>query len=92
MDMLSELKNEPTSENIIQAISNSLPLEKKISPTMKLDLKQSECSNSKPKTALQRTKDSIRKLPMFESYKFDSDYLDFEWPQKALIKTISDVK
>ena len=35
---------------------------------------------AKPKTAIERAKESIRKLPMFET--FSDSVADFEWPSK----------
>ena len=50
-----------------------------------MDLKEPAYSLSKPKSALQKMKESIRKLPVFEIYDetAETEYLDFEWPQKA---------
>ena len=33
-----------------------------------------------------------RKMPMFKACNNEMDYFDFEWPQKATLKTITDVK
>ena len=59
-----------------------------------MDLKEPAYSLSKPKSALQKMKESIRKLPVFEVYDemADTEYLDFEWPQKAQIKLITEPK
>lgn len=37
-------------------------------------------------------KESIRKLPMFETYAEDTGEYDFEWPTKATLKQITNTK
>ena len=37
-------------------------------------------------------KESIRKLPMFETFTDQPDHADFEWPSKQQLKAITNVK
>ena len=41
---------------------------------------------------MQKAKESIRKLPMFETYEDDDGEYDFEWPTKSQLKQVSQVK
>ncbi len=41
---------------------------------------------------IKAAKDSIRKLPMFETYQEDTGEYDFEWPNKATLKQITSIK
>ena len=41
----------------------------------------------KPKSMILKAKDTVRKLPMFETGMDDLDYFDFEWPNRANLKT-----
>lgn len=41
---------------------------------------------------LKLAKESIRKLPMFETYTEDTGEYDFEWPTKATLKQITNTK
>lgn len=46
----------------------------------------------KSQLSLARAKESIRKLPMFETYDDGLEEYDFEWPSKSNIKQITSVK
>ena len=41
---------------------------------------------------IQRAKETIRKLPMFETYDEGLGEYDFEWPTKTHLKSITQVK
>ena len=43
-------------------------------------------------SAMTRLKDTIRKLPMFETYQDDEGEYDFEWPTRAHLKTMTNAK
>ena len=46
----------------------------------------------KPKPTIFKAKESVRKLPMFETFHDDVNYYDFEWPNRQNLKTVNDVK
>ena len=41
---------------------------------------------------MSRLKDTIRKLPMFETYVDDEGEYDFEWPTRSQLKTLTNAK
>lgn len=53
---------------------------------------QPPTSTLKNVTSLQTLKDSIRKLPMFETYVDETETFDFEWPTKAVLKTMTNAR
>ena len=51
-----------------------------------------QVSISTNSASLQRLKDSVRKLPLFETFKNEDEQFDFEWPTRAQLKAVTNAK
>lgn len=73
-ESLGKMKKEPAENSSLLSANPSQEEFKMVGPA--------PVSSSSIKAA----KDSIRKLPMFETYQEDKGEYDFEWPNKATLK------
>lgn len=81
----------PSGEKVIYKTYNVQESEKE-RKDFKWNLDEPTFKLVKPKTTVFKAKETIRKLPMFETFHNEADSIDFEWPNRANLKMVNDVK